>query len=266
VDRAVALYASPVRTARFDLPVEVVDRCVIDPTFATRDLVRSLHRTPRHVVLLLAADRARLLDAAQGVLAPVSHGFPARRRHRRRHPARESFLREVDRSLGAYLQLHPAPLVVAAAQPTLASFLQVSRNTGRLAGTLAGHHLDTPTEELQTRIRPVIEDYLLSRQAEASPCSPGARARAAPSAASPPPGSPPAGSGPEMLAVEQGYFQPARLTAAATPWCRWTRWARSATPTCSTTPSTSSSRPCWAAAAGSPSSATAPCPPTPASP
>lgn len=39
VHRAVALFASPARVARFDLPVEVVDRCVIDPTFAARDLL-----------------------------------------------------------------------------------------------------------------------------------------------------------------------------------------------------------------------------------
>ncbi|MFR9801781.1 hypothetical protein ACL02T_05665 [Pseudonocardia sp. RS010] len=53
VERGLALFASATRTARFDLPVEVTDRCIIDPTFATRDLVRALHRTPRHVVLLL---------------------------------------------------------------------------------------------------------------------------------------------------------------------------------------------------------------------
>lgn len=214
VDRAIALFASPARLARFDLPVEVVDRCVIDPTFATRDLVRALHRTPRHVVLLLAADRARLLDAAHGALAPATHGFPRTDAgHQRGTPAREAFLREVDKSLGAYLRLHPAPLVIAAAQPTLSTFQKISRNTRRLAGTLTGHHLDTPTEQLQTRIRPVIEDYLLSRQDDALALLAQRQ-----------------GQGrtvhgidrawlaarrerPEMLAVEQGYFQPARLTA-----------------------------------------------------
>jgi hypothetical protein len=214
VDRAVALYASPVRTARFDLPVEVVDRCVIDPTFATRDLVRALHRTPRHVVLLLSADRARLLDAAQGALAPVAHGFPRTDAgHRRGAPARESFLREVDRALGAHLQLHPAPLVVAAAQPTLSSFLQVSRNTARLAGSLGGHHLDTPTEDLQARIRPIIEQYLLSRQAEALALlsQREGQGRAVHGIADAWLAS--RWGRPEMLAVEQGYFQPARLTS-----------------------------------------------------
>lgn len=214
VDHAVALFASPARVARFDLPVEVVDRCVIDPTFATRDLVRSLHRTPRHVVLLLAADRARLLDASRGTLAPVSHGFPRTDPgHRRGNPARESFLREVDRSLGAYLRLHPAPLVVAAARPTLSTFLQLSRNTARLAGSLGGHHLDTPTEDLRARIRPVVEEYLLSRQAEALSLlvqreGQGRAVRGITDA-----WTAARWERPEMLAVEQGYFQPARLTA-----------------------------------------------------
>jgi Bacterial archaeo-eukaryotic release factor family 3 len=214
VEQTLALFVSAVRTVRMDLPVGVVERCVIDPTFATRDLVRALHRTPRHVVLLLAADQARLLDAPHGALTPVMHGFPRTDPgHRRGTPARPRFLREVDQSLGAYLRLHPAPLIIVAAQPTLSAFQQLSRNTGRLAGTLTGHHLDTPFEELQTRIRPVIEDYLHSRKAEALTLldrrdEQGRAVHGIERAwlAS-------RWERPEMLAVEQGYFQPARLSA-----------------------------------------------------
>ncbi|BBG01180.1 MULTISPECIES: hypothetical protein [Pseudonocardia] len=90
LDRGLGLFVSTGHVARFDLPVEVSDRCVIDPTFATRDLVRALHRTPRHVVLLLAADEARLLDAPGGRMSPVTHGFPRTDPgHRRGEPARE---------------------------------------------------------------------------------------------------------------------------------------------------------------------------------
>lgn len=213
VDQSLALFCSAVCIARFDLPVEVVDRCVIDPTFATRDLIRALHRTPRHVVLLLAPDQARLRDGAGGVLSTVRHGFPRHdRSHRRGTPARESFLREVDQALGAYRRLHPAPLVVAADPPTLAAFRTVSVNTDRLAGTLPRPHLDTPPEQLQARVRPVIEDYLLSRQAEALTllARRGEQQRVvrgitrAWRAAR--------WERPKMLAVEQGYFQPAHLT------------------------------------------------------
>jgi hypothetical protein len=214
VRHGLALYVSPARAARIDLPVAVEDRCVVDPTFATRDLVRALHRTPRHVVLLLSADEARLLDGGGGVLTPVHHGFPrADLHHRRGEPAREQFLREVDQSLGAYLRLHPAPLVIVAAQPTLAAFRRTSRHTARLAGTVTGHHLTTPLEQLGELIRPVLEDYLLSRQTEALTllAERGEQDRAVR-------GLPAAWLAarwerPEMLVVEQGYLQPARLSA-----------------------------------------------------
>jgi len=213
VDRGLGLFASAAHVARFDLPVEVVDRCVIDPTFATRDLVRALHRTPRHVVLLLAADEARLLDAPGGRLSPVTHGFPGcDPGHRRGEAARERFLREVDQSLGAYLRLHPAPLVLAAAQPTLSTFRRLSRNTARLAGTLTGNHLFSPLEDLQVRIRPVIETYLLSRQAEALTLLAQRRDQGRAVHGIEKAWLAARWERPEMLAVEQGYFQPARLT------------------------------------------------------
>lgn len=61
---AVALYVSSHHASAWSLPEPVVDRAVVDPTFATRDLVRSLHRTPRHVVLVLTERDTRLFDGA----------------------------------------------------------------------------------------------------------------------------------------------------------------------------------------------------------
>jgi hypothetical protein len=206
-----ALFVNADTTEVVDLPVPVTDRCVIDPTFATRDLVRALHRTPRHV-LLLAADEARLFDGALGQLTPVGTPFPLRAGDGGgRRPGSEAFFRDVDRSLGTYLRLHPAPLVVAAAEPTLSQFTAISRNLARFAGVVPGHHLTTPLAELSRRARPLLEDYLNSREDEAlrlldtrvgqrravagiDACWRAARWER-----------------PEMLAVEEGFFYPARL-------------------------------------------------------
>jgi hypothetical protein len=208
-----ALFVNPDVTEVVDLPVPVSDRCVVDPTFATRDLVRALHRTPRHVLLLLAADEARLFDGALGRLTPVvGTSFPlAADEPSGRRPGSEGFFRDVDRALGSYLRLHPAPLVVAAAEPTLSQFTAVSRNLARFAGVVAGNHLTTPLAELSRRARPLLEDYLNSREDEAlrlidtrigqrravagmDACWQAARWER-----------------PEMLAVEEGFFYPARL-------------------------------------------------------
>lgn len=211
--------------------VQVRDRTVIDPTFATRDLVRSLHRTPRHVVLVLTGKEARLFDGTGGTLLPtVGAAFPLRRpvRDRRRErggrdragraertadPHLDRFLRTVDQALGAYLSLHPAPLVLVGASRVVARFRAVSRNTARLAGSLTGNHARTPLPALTRLVRPVLESYLRSRQDEALALldrrTGAGRAvsgmRAVWLAARV--------ERPEMLVVEQDLFYPARLSA-----------------------------------------------------
>lgn len=215
VGHGLALFASAGVARRVDLPVAVVDRCVVDPTFATRDLVRALHRTPRHVVLRLSAGRAVLFDGAAGQLAPaVGAAFPRVDRSRGRRPAtgRAEFHREVDRALGAYLRLHPAPLVLAGEEPALSAFQRVSRNTARLAGTLPGVSPTTPLPLLQARAHALLQRYLHSREEEAldliATRAEQGRAvhgldavwRAA------------RWERPEVLAVEEGYARPARLS------------------------------------------------------
>uniref|UniRef100_UPI0031D1E452 baeRF3 domain-containing protein n=1 Tax=Saccharothrix mutabilis TaxID=33921 RepID=UPI0031D1E452 len=172
-DQAVALFASAAHSRRFDLPIPVVDRCVIDPTFATRDLVRALRHTPRHTVLLLSTDHARLLHGHGTTLVPApGSAFPARRRTDGRHAGRGAekpieFLRRVDRALGAALRRYPMPLLLVAAEPTAGNFRRLSRNTTRLAGLVKGNHLTTPTDTLVDLISPVLRDHLRSRAQQA---------------------------------------------------------------------------------------------------
>ncbi len=227
---AVAIFAAEGSSSSWSLPVQVVDRTVVDPTFATRDLVRSLHRTPRHVVLVLTDGEARLFDGAGDVLLPaLGAAFPLRseratRSDRGRPRGRtvragrepdgddEGFLRAVDAALGAYLRLHPAPLVIAGTRRTAAAFVRLSRNTGRLAGVLHGSHARTSPALLATLVRPVLENYLRSRQDEAlellerrSGTGRTASGMQAVWLAA-------RTERPEMLVVDQSFFYPARLS------------------------------------------------------
>lgn len=218
-EKAIAFFVNRAHSCWVTLPVPVIDRCVIDPTFATRDLVRALHQTLRHFVLLLSTDQARLLHGHGTALTPCSSSaFPVHRhvagKNRGRTTERaEDFLRRVDRALGAALRLNPAPLVLVAAEPTASTFRSLSRNTTRLAGTVKGNHLSTLTDQLVNRIHPVLRGYLKSRGKEAldhieSRARTGRVLRDIDSAwlAA-------RWERPEMLAVEEHYYYPARLDA-----------------------------------------------------
>ena len=218
---ALALFASAGTSLAVPLPVAVRERVAVDPTFATRDLVRALHRTPRHVVLVLNSGEARLFQGVGGTLRPaVRSAFPLQagpprsdQRSRVRQPDPTPFYRTVDAALGTFLRLHPAPLVLVGPDRALAGFRSVSRNLGRLAGTLEGNLAREPLAELAARCAPVLERYLQSRQEEALTllekrsstgrvvsgmvsCWLAARRER-----------------PEMLAVEEGLFYPARISA-----------------------------------------------------
>lgn len=169
--RALAVFANRSVSRIVHLPVGVETRVIIDPTFATRDLVRALHRTPRHVVLVLNRREARLFDGVGDSLTPpVRSRFPLVAAE---HPDRAaggsdlSFFRQVDRALGTYLRLHPAPLVLVGTERTVAAFRQLSANTSRLAGAVHESFVSAPPDELVPRIREVLDGYLASRREEA---------------------------------------------------------------------------------------------------
>ncbi|MCZ2859854.1 baeRF3 domain-containing protein [Blastococcus sp. VKM Ac-2987] len=205
----IAVYVSPHLREVVRLPVPVSDRVVVDRTFATRDLVRALHRTPQHVVLLLSEGEARLLvGVADDLRPPPRTAFPLTAEG----APLDAFLRRVDESLGTYLQLHPAPLVLVGAERVVGRFRRQSRNTARLAGALAANLTRAPVTALVPRIRQVLEAYLRSRQDEALEHLDRRRSRHAVVE----------GIGacwlaarrerPEMLAVEEGFTYPARLS------------------------------------------------------
>ncbi len=168
-ERSVAVFASENHADLLTLPVSLQERVVVDPTFATRDLVRALHRTPRHLVLLVSTKEARLLEVQGTTATPVlGSKFPFVADEPIPRPRDDlRFLRRVDEALGAYLRLHPAPVVVAGAEPTASAFTRASRHLSRLAGTVTGNHLRRAPQEIAQLTRPLLEDYLAGREAEA---------------------------------------------------------------------------------------------------
>ena len=77
--QAIALFASDVHDAEVILPIPVDDRVVVDPTFATRDLVRALARHPRVRVVVASERQVRVLEGWSGQLAEIGVDRPRRR-------------------------------------------------------------------------------------------------------------------------------------------------------------------------------------------
>ena len=164
------LYVSQAVRRSFSLPISVTPRAVVEPTFATRDLVRALHATPPHLILTLHPAGALLFHAQGRTMAPVASVSPTSeasepRQQEQADSALQSgtFLAEVDYELGRHRLTFPSPLVVAGPEALLATFIKHSRHLERLAGTLDTAAFPTPADILRGSSI-ALERYLISRQ------------------------------------------------------------------------------------------------------
>lgn len=177
-----AIFAAEAERHVLHLPVPVRERVVIDTTFATRDLVRALQRTPRCWVLVLSERSAGLLESlGEHLVEIVEGGFPLVNEEEGEplpagfgqepsayHRAwRRRFFRRVDEALAPFVKDQPLPLIVMGTTRTLAFFDEVSRHRDLVIGRVVGGHEAAAPHRLAELVRPVIERYVSERRAAA---------------------------------------------------------------------------------------------------
>lgn len=150
---------------KFDLPFSVKPRVVVDETFATRDLVYAMNRSPRYWVLALSEQDTRLLEGTRDSLIEVKeHGFPMRHSgpggdaplpnapeinvSALRDERHRQFFRQVDQAFGAVAKQDDLPLVLVGVDRYLAFFREVSQHGSKILTTLAGNHDKTTPHDL----------------------------------------------------------------------------------------------------------------------
>lgn len=175
-----AIFASDSLCAVQYLPFEVENRVIIDETFATRDVVHALSRSPRYRVVVLSEKPTRLYEGVRDDLEEVvDHGFPMVHEGRggerplmggpgvnvsqQRDDAHRQFFRKVDAGLAAAMAGDPTPLVVVGVTRYHAFFDEVSAHTGKVIASLTGAHDKTPAHELGRMAWPEVDKALKER-------------------------------------------------------------------------------------------------------
>jgi hypothetical protein len=180
---SVALFAAADAAEVHYLPFRLEPRVTIDETFATRNLLYALNRTPRYRVVLLSEKPARVFDGfgdfleehvdqrfplvnegpeGSGPVKGTPHGDSARRDERHRE-----FFREVARRVGEIDAADPLPIVLVGIVRYQAFFRDVARNLAdRVIAAIDGSHDKTPAHELGARAWPQVLEWVESRTAE----------------------------------------------------------------------------------------------------
>jgi hypothetical protein len=180
---SVAIFAAAGAAELHYLPFRLEPRVTIEETFATRNLLYVLNRTPRYRVVLLSEKPARVFDGfgdfleehvdqrfpfvnegpeGSGPVKGTPQGDSARRDERHRE-----FFREVARRVGEIDAADPLPIVLVGIGRYQSFFRDVARNLAdRVVATIDGSHDKTPAHELGARAWPRVLDWIESRKVE----------------------------------------------------------------------------------------------------
>ena len=224
-----AIFVNAEHAGAYLLPVPLTPRVVIDDTFATRDLVFALNRSPRYWVLALSEQPTRLFEGVRDTLVEVrAGGFPMvhtgpggaaslpklidKSRYEDEH--HQQFFRRVDQALAPFVKADPLSVCVVGVERWLSHYQSVTSQKGIVA-TVTGNHDQTPAHELGKLVWPVVADALSvkrQRALDALDAAVGAQRFASGLGEA----WRRAGEGRgELLLVEQNYHQAARLDEAA---------------------------------------------------
>jgi hypothetical protein len=176
-----AIYVNRDFAHKYYLPFTLNERVIIDETFATRDLVFALNRTPRYWVLALSEKPTRLFDGVRDNLEEIiNNNFPmvhtgaggegtlpggsgvnisAYRDERHRQ-----FFRQVDANFGELAKVDPQPLVVVGVDRYLSFFDGVTSHKNLIISTMTGNHDKTAAHDLAKLVWPLVKENLATQR------------------------------------------------------------------------------------------------------
>jgi hypothetical protein len=176
-----AIYANEAHAGAYLLPVPLKARVVIDDTFATRDLIYALNRSPRYWVLALSEKPTRLFEGVRETLIEVhAGGFPLEHtgpggalslpelidKSKYEDEQHRQFFRRVDRHLDPFLKGDPLPLCLVGVERWMAHYREVAKDRV-VTASLTGNHDQTSPTDLGRLVWPVMERALSAERLHA---------------------------------------------------------------------------------------------------
>ena len=172
--RGLAIFANGTMHRIGYLPFEVAEHVILEPTFATRELVLASKRSPRYRVLSVTEKSVHLYEGTretlseikddrfpkgstqEGVETQLDNSFGVELSHLQDAEAR-NFFQRVDDALAIVQDTDPLPLALVGVERTMAYFEKVTRYKDAIVARLHGNFEKVPQHEMEAKIWPLVE-------------------------------------------------------------------------------------------------------------
>lgn len=158
---------------KYDIPFSVKEQLVIDDTFATRNLVYTLNRSPKYWVLVLSEKPTRLFEGVRDNLVEVvNENFPLYFQETTwDEPMRvgeitnssayedekmKQFFRKIDRNFKSLNSVEVMPLVITGVGRYISFFNEITENKQQIIAQLEGSYDKSSPHELSKLIWPLV--------------------------------------------------------------------------------------------------------------
>lgn len=158
------------------LPIAVEDRVVIDKTFATRDLIRTLHKEKEYYVLVLSRDKARLIEAFNDkVVQELADNFPIENISLRPKESAEAaianrqtnliqeFFNQVDKQLIEVIKESPLPVLICTEESNYHQYLKIADRKEIFIGHLNGNRMEEKAHHIIEAAWPIVQQVRKER-------------------------------------------------------------------------------------------------------
>ncbi len=152
------------------LPIGVEDRIVVGKTFATRDLIRALHKEKDYFILVLSRDKARLIEAFNDkVVQEIEGDFPVENTSQyprqsaeaaiasRRTNLIQEFFNSVDKRLIEVINENPLPVVICAEESNYHQYLKIADRKEVIVGHLPGNRMEEKAHHIVDAVWPIVQ-------------------------------------------------------------------------------------------------------------
>lgn len=162
------------------LPIQVVDRVVIDDTFSTRDLIRAMHTESNYYVLVLSQDKVRLIEALNdkviqefGSPFPIdNNSFSTRANAEAAASSRKSsllaeFFNQVDKEVNSIRNQNPLPVLICTVEENYPEYVKVADQKESLFTTfLNSNRINEKDHAIVTEAWKIVEAHETQKNKE----------------------------------------------------------------------------------------------------
>ena len=159
------------------LPISVEDRVIIDNTFATRDLIRSLHHNTNYYVLVLSKQKTRLIEAFNDkVIAEIGKPFPFENNQfyssnvaEQSNAARQTslfaeYFNRVDKEVNKIRKEKPLPVLICSDEANYNEYLKVADQKQSIFDTyLNQNRVEVKAHHIVDEAWKIVQKYTIDK-------------------------------------------------------------------------------------------------------